>query len=172
MTEDFSIYLEPRISPRIFEKIWNGPNGILRGLGETDSWKKTRSRKSRNTVPLKHCIIHHLPSRCKLFKLNICCKLHKAPRNNTFRGKKGTNPSVRDPWHFGTDPYLWLTDADSDLGGPKTYGSWFGFGTLVHLHHSSKIKGQKEVTEQWKSRFVLLFLLDNGKIRSRFRTCD
>ncbi len=28
------------ISLRIFEQIWNGPNGILRGLGETDSWKK------------------------------------------------------------------------------------------------------------------------------------
>ncbi len=24
----------------IFEKIRNGPNGILRGSGETDSWKK------------------------------------------------------------------------------------------------------------------------------------
>jgi hypothetical protein len=33
--------LELLISPRIFEKIQNGPNCILRGLGETDSWKKT-----------------------------------------------------------------------------------------------------------------------------------
>jgi hypothetical protein len=31
---------ELRISPRIFEKIRNGPNGILRGLGENDSCKK------------------------------------------------------------------------------------------------------------------------------------
>jgi hypothetical protein len=30
------VNLELRISPRIFEKIRNGPNGILRGLGETD----------------------------------------------------------------------------------------------------------------------------------------
>jgi hypothetical protein len=29
--------LELRISPRIFEKIRNDPNGILKGLGETDS---------------------------------------------------------------------------------------------------------------------------------------
>ncbi len=35
-----------------FEKIWNNPNGIIRGLGETDSRKKTRSKKSRDTVPL------------------------------------------------------------------------------------------------------------------------
>ncbi len=27
--------------PRILEKIRNGPNGLLRNLGETDSWKKT-----------------------------------------------------------------------------------------------------------------------------------
>ncbi len=33
------------------EKIRNGPNGILRGLGETDSRKKTRSPNSRDTVP-------------------------------------------------------------------------------------------------------------------------
>jgi len=31
------VHLELRISPRIFEKNRNGPNGILRGLGETDS---------------------------------------------------------------------------------------------------------------------------------------
>ncbi len=36
-----------------FEKIWNSPNGIIRGLGETNSWKKTRNKKSRDTVPLK-----------------------------------------------------------------------------------------------------------------------
>jgi hypothetical protein len=35
------VHLELRISPRIFEKIRNGSIGILRGLGETDSGKKT-----------------------------------------------------------------------------------------------------------------------------------
>ncbi len=36
--------LELRISPRIFEKIWNGPNSIIRGLGETDSRKKPEAK--------------------------------------------------------------------------------------------------------------------------------
>ncbi len=36
--------LELRISPRIFEKIQNGPNGIIRGLGETDYWKKPEAK--------------------------------------------------------------------------------------------------------------------------------
>ncbi len=31
------VHLYLRISPRIFEKIRNGPNGILQGWGETDS---------------------------------------------------------------------------------------------------------------------------------------
>ncbi len=31
------VHLDLRISPRIFEKIQNGPNGILWGWGETDS---------------------------------------------------------------------------------------------------------------------------------------
>jgi hypothetical protein len=34
------VHLELRISLQIFEKIRKGPNGILRGLGETDSRKK------------------------------------------------------------------------------------------------------------------------------------
>jgi hypothetical protein len=34
------VHPELRISLRIFKKIRNGPNGILRGLGETDSRKK------------------------------------------------------------------------------------------------------------------------------------
>ncbi len=33
------VHLDLRISLRIFEKIRNGPNSILRGLGETDTWK-------------------------------------------------------------------------------------------------------------------------------------
>jgi hypothetical protein len=32
--------LEQRISPRVFKKIRNGSSDILRGFGETDSWKK------------------------------------------------------------------------------------------------------------------------------------
>ncbi len=35
------INIHSRISPQIFKKIWNGPNGILRGLGDTDLWKKS-----------------------------------------------------------------------------------------------------------------------------------
>ncbi len=46
------VHLELWISPRIFEKIRNSPNGILRGLGETDSWKKPEVEKLRDTVPL------------------------------------------------------------------------------------------------------------------------
>jgi hypothetical protein len=32
-----AINIHSRISPRIFEKIQNGPNGILGGQGDTDS---------------------------------------------------------------------------------------------------------------------------------------
>ncbi len=46
------VNLDWRISPRIFEKIRNDPHVIFRGLGEGDSGKKTRSKKSRDTVPL------------------------------------------------------------------------------------------------------------------------
>jgi len=45
------VHLDLRISQ--LEKIRNGPNGILWGWGETESCKKNRSKKSRDTVPLK-----------------------------------------------------------------------------------------------------------------------
>jgi hypothetical protein len=38
--------IELQISPRIFVKIQNGPNGIIRGLGETDSRKKPEAKIS------------------------------------------------------------------------------------------------------------------------------
>ncbi len=59
LIEDFShlplvsttpvVNLELRISPRFFERIWNGPYGILWGWGETDWWKKP---EAKNLVPL------------------------------------------------------------------------------------------------------------------------
>jgi hypothetical protein len=38
------VNLELWISPWILEKIWNGPNGILWGWGETDSWKEPEAK--------------------------------------------------------------------------------------------------------------------------------
>ncbi len=51
------VHLELRISPPIFEKIRNGPIGILRGLGELIH-EKNRSQKSRDTVPLRQAQIN------------------------------------------------------------------------------------------------------------------
>ncbi len=44
--------LKLRISPRILEKNRNDPNGILRGLGETDSWKKKTEVENLVTLSL------------------------------------------------------------------------------------------------------------------------
>ena len=38
------VHLYLRISPWIFEKIRNGPNGKIWGWGETDSWKKPEAK--------------------------------------------------------------------------------------------------------------------------------
>jgi hypothetical protein len=38
------VHLDLRISPRIFEKIRNDPNVIIRGLGEGDSCKKPEAK--------------------------------------------------------------------------------------------------------------------------------
>jgi hypothetical protein len=41
---DTAVHLDLRISPRIFEKIRNDPNVIIRGSGEGDSWKKPEAK--------------------------------------------------------------------------------------------------------------------------------
>ncbi len=46
------VHLDLRISPRIFEKIRNDYNVIIRGLGEGDSWKKSEA-KNLVTLSLK-----------------------------------------------------------------------------------------------------------------------
>ncbi len=55
---------------------------------------------------------------------------------------------------------------------PLSNGS--GSGSKVLLHHFSKVKSQKEVTKQQKSRLFLLFLLNDRRIRirSRIHTSD
>jgi hypothetical protein len=40
------VYLDLRISPRIFKKIQNGPNGIFWGWGKTDSLEKPGAKIS------------------------------------------------------------------------------------------------------------------------------
>ncbi len=46
--------------------------------------------------------------------------------------------------------------------------SFFAYDFLkLHFHHFSKIKSHKEFTNQQESRFFLLFLLDDRRIRIR-----
>ncbi len=54
------VHLELQISPRIFEKICNGPIGILRGLGQTDSWKKNQKSKISWHCPFKLLLRNYL----------------------------------------------------------------------------------------------------------------
>ncbi len=57
------INIHLRLSPRIFEKIWNDNNVILMGPGDTDLWKKTWCQKSRFRLPVRHLVE----------KISFCC---------------------------------------------------------------------------------------------------
>jgi hypothetical protein len=50
---------------------------------------------------------------------------------------------------------------------PDPFSKFFVASYLlkVHLYHFPKIKSDKEVTKQYESRFFLLFLLDDRRIR-------
>ncbi len=71
--------------------------------------------------------------------------------------------SVGDPLHFGadadpdpsSDPHRYLLLSDPDSGGAKTYG----FGTRVHLHHSSKEKKSKKLLNSRNQGFSYYFFL-------------
>ncbi len=71
--------------------------------------------------------------------------------------------------------YLWLTDPDADPGGPKHTddteqdpGADSDPVTGTYTF-PQRLKSHKEVTKQLKSRLFLLFLLNDGNIRSRIR---
>ena len=91
---------------------------------------------------------------------------------------------IHDIW-FGSgsaDPCLWLMDPDPNpaifvidlqdtnkkLIWKKSFPAYYSL--RVHLHHFSKIKSPKEVTKQQESRFFLLLLLDDRRIRIRSHT--
>jgi hypothetical protein len=46
------VHLDLQISPQTFEKIRNGPNGILWGWGKLIH-EKNQKQKSRDTIPLR-----------------------------------------------------------------------------------------------------------------------
>jgi hypothetical protein len=66
-----------------------------------------------------------------------------------------------DPAIFVID----LQDGSKKLNFNTIFSAYYFL--KVHLHHFSKIKSQKE--SQKESRFFLLFLHDDGRIRSRIR---
>ncbi len=102
LIEDFShlppvsttpvVNLELRISPRIFEKNRNGPNGILWGWGGNWLMKKTRSEKSRDTVPLSAYATRHKKirklRRYYIMLLQISCPEKKLSELNSFISKR------------------------------------------------------------------------------------
>ncbi len=78
--------------------------------------------------------------------------------------------SVVDPWHFGTvtdpDPGIFVSDLQDDDLKLLFFLRFFAYYFLkLHLHHYSKLKSYKEVTEQWELRFFLLFMLNYRRIR-------
>ncbi len=62
------------------------------------------------------------------------------------------------------DPELFLSPDPGAGMKIKLFAYYF---LKAHLHHYAKIKSHKDVTEQLKSRFFLLFLIDEGRIRIR-----
>ncbi len=108
----------------------------------------------------------------------------------TYRWEKGkflkpnVLSSVAYPWHFwcgsgSVYPCLWLVDPDpsifiTDLQdvNKKLIKNYFYF-LKVHSHNFSKMKSQKKSQNStYKSRFFLLFLLNDRRIRIRIQTSD
>ena len=57
------VHLDLRISSQIFEKIWNGPNGILWGWGEIGSWKKQKIIITKAVKIIAHVEISASPEK-------------------------------------------------------------------------------------------------------------
>jgi hypothetical protein len=60
-----------------------------------------------------------------------------------------------------------LQDANNRTNFKKSFAAYYFLKVL--LHHFSKVKSPKEGTKQQKSRFFLLFLLNDRRIRTRIQ---
>jgi hypothetical protein len=70
------------------------------------------------------------------------------------------------------DPAIFVIDQNANKK-PTLKKSFSAYYFLkVHLPHFPKIKSAKEVTKQYESRFFLLLLLDDRRIRIRIHTSD
>ncbi len=81
------INIHSRISPRIFEKIQNGPNGILRGPRDTDLWKNLKAKISCQTPFAVREIPPVLVQSClweEITALVPATPLRSIPLNNPF----------------------------------------------------------------------------------------
>jgi hypothetical protein len=68
------------------------------------------------------------------------------------------------------DPFMFIIDLQ-DANKKLFFLSFPAYYFLkVLLHHFSKIKSQKEVSKQQKSRFSLLYLLNDRRIRIRIQS--
>ncbi len=63
-----------------------------------------------------------------------------------------------------------LQDANKKISLWKSFSAFYFLKVL--LHHCSKLRSQKEVTKQQKSKFFLLFLLNDRRIRIRIHKTD
>jgi hypothetical protein len=93
--------------------------------------------------------------------------------------------NVVDPWNFGADPdprihtsdwwfWIWMRFQIrmririllfSSEAFKTSIKKLFKVFCFLHFHNFSKIKSQKEVPNQYKSMFFLLFLLDDRRIQ-------
>jgi hypothetical protein len=73
-----------------------------------------------------------------------------------------------DPAVFVID----LQDANKKTNLKKSFSAYYFLKVYLPVHYFSKINSPKEVTKQYESRFFLLFLLDDRRIRIRIHTTD
>ncbi len=117
------------------------------------------------------------------------CWMYTRCDGRTVSGVGGCTPEVRylvcilnsvaDPWHFESMPlndgsgsfyfHYWPSRCQQKTNLKKKKILPIYYFLKVLLHHFSKIKSEKEVTKQKKSRLFLLYLLNDRRIRIQSR---
>ncbi len=139
------VTLELRISPRIFRKIRNGPNGILWGWGETDWWMKPGAR---NLVTLS---LLRISSSYPLFFHRVDAK----PKSYCKRGDYSNFFSVHNRTFSlepGSDSLAKLEAANSN---DFTYGFW-GIPKRREIQRQYDRRKYSETEEKERKAFLYI----------------
>ncbi len=167
--------------PQIFEKIWNGPNGILRGPWDTDLWKKLKAKISCQTPFNYKRDRRPSTAACSVLSL-LCdgdkdieivngeekkfCSAAKAEQKSLTSMTSSKNQPRKDPSHlYSLSPHPPHFQLSSQQGPPLSCLSASTLNTFTKKSLVGDVSAGSWFFQEWRVMNVLYVLVSALQIK-------